>query len=397
MKNKIFNLSKIIALCLISIISIYSCQNEEVNNKCETCETEDYVLSKVELNQQVFEFKKYINSNSSQFLFSTVNVKTDLHNFFTSKKLEALKIDLNEVVGMNIYSNNQNIKGTENYQIEDKNILGITFYLKKNNEIILKLYKNVKNKFVEQEISNTKIGSITSTQIIEISNLFFRTNIKSNFLFVDKNYNEISGLDNIVFGNKIKSLYKKNSIDYNSKVGGSGGCSSPCTGSGIECKLLNNGDWGCEKDRDCPEEDQEETLDDAARINYNLVQIKDDLYDFRDNYLNLNNGGQKIIDDYYYLGKTLNVNYHTLGKAVVTFDLLKHDIVPMINDLRNNPRSNSILINDVLKNKIINYLINIKPYFDDIDSINKIDNLINKTNFFANKTNLYITDNLHLY
>lgn len=70
-------------------------------------------------------------------------------------------------------------------------------------------------------------------------------------------------------------------------------------------------------------------------------------------------------------------------------------IVPLTNKILNNPQSGEILIDQATNQKIILFLSEVKQIFPDIDSKNRVDNLINKINHFSNKSNKFISDNLN--
>lgn len=385
-------------LCFLVLIFSYSCENDQQNNDCETCKTENHISSKVNFYGNSFNSKKYKNSELNlNFYHTNTTINEKLYTFIDDIDIKKV-IDLNdgEIVAINLITNRLNPSSNyEEYNLNKNNILGLILYLKNNNNIVLKFFKYIDNELQEQSFSNYKLSTITSNQIFKITDLFFENLEKDVFLFVDNSYRSVEDYNNKEINRELEILYYSRN-EYN-RIGPET-CGSPCTANnGSECGLNNAEEWFCRKDENCPKDDQEEELTPPERLNYNLMGITNDLYDFRNNYLKSYNGGQKIIDDYYDLGQTLSLSYHTLEQARVTFNLLSSDIIPMINSLKNNPHGNTILINNQLKDKIVNYLQNIKIYYSDAASRNKIDNLIIKTNYFTNRTNSFITNNLHLY
>lgn len=119
------------------------------------------------------------------------------------------------------------------------------------------------------------------------------------------------------------------------------------------------------------------------------------MHKFKDDYLSIHSGGDDIINTYYDLSRTLKIEDLTLEFCIETFDLIAYDIVPMTNKLLDNPNSNDILIDNSSKIKILNYLFEIKEIYSDTESKNKIQNLIDKINYFSNKSNNFITSNLN--
>jgi hypothetical protein len=111
--------------------------------------------------------------------------------------------------------------------------------------------------------------------------------------------------------------------------------------------------------------------------------------------LSIHSGGDDIINTYYDLSKTFKIDDLSVEFCVETFDLITTEIVPMTNDLLDNPYSSDVLINNSSKTKILNYLYEIKEIYTGIESKNKIQNLIDKINHFSNKSNNFITSNLN--
>jgi hypothetical protein len=93
----------------------------------------------------------------------------------------------------------------------------------------------------------------------------------------------------------------------------------------------------------------------------------------------------------------LPLSFFSIENCDELFSVITNDVLPIVNDLSENPTSESILIDNQLKTRLTNYLISIKGEYTDQNSKNKIDNIIAKIDLFSNKSNKYITDNLHLY
>jgi aspartyl/asparaginyl-tRNA synthetase len=109
------------------------------------------------------------------------------------------------------------------------------------------------------------------------------------------------------------------------------------------------------------------------------------------------NGGQNLIKDYYELGTSLPASFYTYENCVELFEILQNDITPKTNELVKNPLSDTVLIDNVLNNKVKNYLLKIKEFYSSQSDKDKAQKLITKLDFFTNKSNKFITNNLYLY
>ena len=75
-------------------------------------------------------------------------------------------------------------------------------------------------------------------------------------------------------------------------------------------------------------------------------------------------------------------------------DLIRDKIVPLCKNLRTNPQSNQVLLNNNDATLIISVLNKTKIIFKNQSSIDKIDELISRVNLSKNKTNGYISNSL---
>ena len=90
--------------------------------------------------------------------------------------------------------------------------------------------------------------------------------------------------------------------------------------------MWNQIEWwggnGCAKNR------VQEKLEDSEIFNYDFITIDDDLHSFRDAYLSVISGGDKVIHDYYFLSDNLPLENVNLELCIRTFDLIENEVVP---------------------------------------------------------------------
>lgn len=393
--KKSFLIKSVVGILLFSVFFL-SCEKNS-NEECSTCQSAEYSLVKSNLNGMNLEFKQYNSENDDfHYLFNRFN-NSDFENIFERMNLNSIVgIDIKNLVGFcMITSKDKN----QIFKIKNDDVEGVVLYsVDKSKKMNIRIFSNNKGVFNEQKVSNIEIGYITSNEIVDITDLYFKSKENSSFLVTNSLYKMIDNSSNKLLGAKLsKSLKEKygNRLPEPPRI-----CGPGCTkNDGMRCAEYNNGNYGCKEDPNgtCPEEDAHQTLVNADNNDYDYVKITYDLYYFRSNYLLVHSGGEKIMNDYYDLGKNLPVSFYTLENCIELFDLLESDVTPLITELAVNYYSSTILIDNNLKNKLTAYLNNIKTYYPNQVDKDKIDNLINKLNLFTNKSNDYITKNLHLY
>ncbi len=94
------------------------------------------------------------------------------------------------------------------------------------------------------------------------------------------------------------------------------------------------------------------------------------------------------------MSKKLPLQELDLSFCTSSFDFVTSKIIPIANDLVSNPNSNSVLIKAADKVQIVDYLILVKNKYQDIESKNKIDKIIDYVILFEDKSNYFITNYL---
>ena len=282
-------------------------------------------------------------------------------------------------------------------KVENNEIKGVLLYsIDINKKMIIKFFINKNNVFIENEISNIEIGYITSNEIVDFSKIFFKSDENTTILITNSSYKMIEHKNNNLLKIKLAKLIKTKYGDNVTNAPKT--CGLGCEkNDGYPCALFNNGNMGCKEDKNCPKDEAEEELKSANNNSYNYSEITEDLYHFRSDYLLAIEGGEKIMNDYYELGKNLPLSFYSISNCIELFDLLENDVTSLTRNLTLNPNGSTILIDNSLKLKLSNYLLNIKGYYTEQADKEKIDKLINKLNFYSNKSNDFITKNLYLY
>lgn len=134
-----------------------------------------------------------------------------------------------------------------------------------------------------------------------------------------------------------------------------------------------------------------------SSINYDYINIKEQLRSFRDSSLLKHNTNNSIVDDYYYLSNNLEISNVNIELCVKTFEIITNDLLSIIQELKSKPFSDEVLYSDNFRIKITNYLYTIKNSYSDDESKLIIDKIISKINYFCNKSNKQITEHLNEY
>jgi hypothetical protein len=391
--KKQFKISAIIILAVSLFTFIYSCNEKE--EACETC-INNFSDSKLNFYGSEFNFKKRSNANKNYTILYTSCENKEILNEFYADLLNFYKIKIDPIntVSLTVISN-QSYESNTNLKFNDIN--GLICYTKNNeNSLVLKIYKFINGKLQESSLSNSITNKISLTDEYDISYILFKNNFKTLISFIDfKNLplenNNVTNLDK-----NLENEYKN--IGNIRKPAVCDGCGETNTKGDCEPVYDENGNYTgymeCSPDY-CSSDDVEKRLKEAHINNYNFVQIKEDLHSFRDTFLKTHTGGNKIIKTYYKLSQKLPIQNMTLDQSIKTFNLIVSDVIPLVNQLKTNPSSGQILIDNDTNSKLIQYLYEIKQIYPDIDSKNRIQNLINKLNHFTNKSNSFITNNLN--
>jgi hypothetical protein len=168
-------------------------------------------------------------------------------------------------------------------------------------------------------------------------------------------------------------------------------CVQPCPGTtpNAACTAqegqTGGESWFCVPTGKCPKEDVDETTGPDPE---HLAQQNYSLRSFRDNYLLNSSGGRQFVNLYY--GLNVPKGNLTIPFCLETLELVDR-VIPLLADLEKNPNSNTILIDSSTKDKLIEYLKEVKLLYNDSSSKSKIDDIIIHVNVLSNRSNVYIT------
>lgn len=282
------------------------------------------------------------------------------------------------------------------------NISAFAIYEDNGKTYNTRIFKKAGSNFEESKLSNLETNFISSNDFLNISLSLHNKIYRKTIAVIDFKNLETKGKKQLALQSTLKS--------YQSLFAKNGGhlCTFPCQPDmeNAWClareSQLGGEDWYCMEDpcvcaNDCLEE-QEETLQptnpSVSTERYRNENTRAFLHDFRDNYLGIENEGQKYIDMYYELSASIKLSEVDITFIEDTFGII-NDLRPKLENLLNNRNSTStILIDSETSSTLTNYLTTYSYIFGGVNSQNQINFLINKINEFEDQNNLYITENL---
>lgn len=392
-------LFSILSMTLLFLL-LESCDKNETT--CTTCESENFTIAKTTIFEKTFDLKRFASdSDESVFMYAQNNSANDLNYFYDILNEKGVaKISQSKLSGITIYTDDKELNNNHDYNIDLEDIKAILAYTKDNklNSMITKLYIKKGNTFVEHELSNLKTNSISSNDIIDISRILFDNKVVTMISFFN--------MQNVTKGRTgVNQLRDK--LSLNTSLFGRVAvkkCGRPCTEKtkNSDCQLFDSSQtgspvpfWSCVGT--CAQEEAEKVIVEKSEYasNYNFIEIRSILHSFKDNYLMQQNNGEEIVDLYYQFSGNLNLEKLSVSLCVETFDLINSDVIPMIQDIQNDPTNDSnVLIDNATKIKLIQYLEKVKLVCDDQIDKNNIDLIIQKVTLYTNKSNKFITTNL---
>lgn len=406
---------KLIALTVLAFVTIastvfVSCQKqqEETSSNCKACDSNtNFEYKTISLLNKNIELKVYGNAvDNTSFSYADYNIES-----IKSELLSIFKIEINEdfknyrIASATLFSKNII---TNNLKIESANFNAILFYLIKGNIYKTVLFEKRNGVFLTNPDLLVTSEVISSNDINNISQNVLLDKCVSTISFIGfskllKTDNRMSTLQTKI--NSITEL-KNKTRTVNGPGGGNNGpitCNAPCplsTHAYCTAQESQSGGehWFCAADivGDCMADAMVVKIKEVGGnlTNYNFEFFYNSLYSFRDQYLSDKVKGKIIIADYYELSKKLPLQELDLSFCTSSFDFVTSKIIPIANDLVSNPNSNSVLIKAADKVQIVDYLILVKNKYQDIESKNKIDKIIDYVILFEDKSNYFITNYL---
>jgi hypothetical protein len=167
MKKSIINL--LVMMTFITFYTLISCNEENKTAICTTCESEDFEMSEINLLGKSFNLKSFKSeSDNSVFMYQPQKNFNELEyilKYFETNGVMPIKRE--SVLGVVIYTKNQEDSKNHNYIIKGKEINGILIYLKdkKSDNIIAKIFKNINGHFIENKLSNSKTRFVSTNDM----------------------------------------------------------------------------------------------------------------------------------------------------------------------------------------------------------------------------------------
>ncbi len=183
---------KYVLFILLIIISLNSCKLNN-NYKKDSCESKDYFFEKISIYNTPYNLKVFYDSKTkSYFCYKNIAGNFNTHEFYKSFDLDNLT-DINEekIVCVNFILEKQPGDTILPANINKPDISGILLYFnsEKNDDLYVKIYKNISNKFIESNFSNLRTRYISSNDIEQISKKIFNIDNFNSVSFI--NYKKI--------------------------------------------------------------------------------------------------------------------------------------------------------------------------------------------------------------
>ncbi|SEI03584.1 hypothetical protein SAMN02927937_02882 [Paenimyroides aquimaris] len=372
----------LLLLCIITFVTIYSCSKEDTDSECN-CEVES-TSAKLKIGNNDFDIKLYQSEeNPNQFIsINTENINS-VYNYLNNST--------DDISSLVIFSEN-----IVDNQIDLNNINGFIVYKQINRKFNKKYEVNIfkKNKeggFIKLNESPLYTYNLSTNNFGDVNKLYFNSTSTTIHIFnpkkVHKGQNIIS-----TFQKQLEKEYSTRGISNK----GPRPCGSPCNintadASYCEIDMTSQGEvlgyrcFNYGTHPGCLKEEADEV--------YDSYVLSPTAYSFRDDYLDVQPGGDIYTSIYYSISTDFIYSNLTYSFAEQTATLLE-SIVPKIQYITENPYSSTVLFSSSEAAPIKAYLTSFKSKVGTTETKDKIDFLINKINSFENKSCNYITSNL---
>lgn len=315
----------LLLLSINSFATIYSCSKEDTDSECN-CQAES-TTTKLKIGNNNFDIKLYQSEeNPNQFIsINTENINS-VYNYLTnitdeisslvifSEKIVDNQIDLNTINGFIVYKQ-INRKFNRKYEVN---------IFKKNKE----------GGFIKLNESPLYTYNLSTNNFGDVNKLYFNSTVTTIHIFnpkkVHKGQNIIS-----TFQKQLEKEYAKIGISNKSPHA----CGSPCninTADASYCEI-NITPQGEIYDYQCFNiADDGKCLKNEADELYDSYILSPTAYSFRDDYLNVQPGGDIYTSIYHSISKDFIYSNLTYSFAMETANLLE-SIVPKIQYITENP------------------------------------------------------------
>lgn len=388
--NKLQETIKKIIICLGCLIFISSCANSN-NTDCVTCDTK----SKRQVNFIVGEKESVYNLWDERDDTDGVNINYSLmipkDGRVASKEISSILkyynlVDVIDEQKNNGYEIMSIILFTKQNTSENKKLLvnginGLLVYFKNNNSILSKVYNIQDSNLLNIKELNSTPKRITSNAYYYCSKIFGGYHQKvAALVYINSDIVYPTNRKGDDFELILKKYIEKINTNISSKEKEAIKCSFPCSSTPSSYCGELGGNFSC--NIVCRIPAAKGIIENSG--NTFLINVND-LYDFRDNFLNQKSKGQTYLQYYDEISYQL-VDNLTLSISLDGMNIAISHVIPAIDKLMNYPNSNTVLYDSNAKNDIVNFLNNIKTISNDINFINTIDQIILDVNNNVNKT-----------
>lgn len=269
-------------------------------------------------------------------------------------------------------------------------IKGILFYFKNSDgNMYTKLFTLEGDEPINKTDFSLSTKFVSTNDVVDIAKKCFNSNVKSATALIDFPLLPKENVRVSDFQRKLISysnpLFKTTRPDDKGEARCNITCKSDAKGYCVASESGTFGEsWRCQS-TECP---KRATDYNPSSYLYDTETQNDSLYSFRDRYMANKAKGVKYINMYYSLSDSSDIiDSLDISFSIATLDIVENSILPIINELKSNPSSTSILYNNATRDNIVNYLLWAKNKFPSNSNKAKIDQIISDVNFLANKTN----------
>lgn len=278
-------MKKIIFVFSLFIFGLFSCEDNNANSECVSCQSKEFELKKIVINNKTINLKSYSekDTNSSKFMYSDIK-DFSLFNDLVNSSLNT-EVNTNDIKAIVLFTPNNIYSNDKILNFEELNIENVLIYVKNGFKLKTLLYNKLNNKFIlNKELSNLESYKFRTNDLFSIKDMFHYNEIYRIISFV--NFNELpkKGNINLSFQKQINHLLSKNKVS--SLLQRSGGCSAPCDPmEKLSCdgheSTWDGGHFICEAtigdacgDEEVDEEIKQET--ESIQRRYNFIEIKNE-------------------------------------------------------------------------------------------------------------------------
>jgi hypothetical protein len=398
-----------ILVMLILLVSACSQKSTE----CLTCNEAPSTEALITMNL----FSDSSNSLLFPVKYWQSDVEKEKHNFFASA---VKKVDQNVLQKGVEYLKSQNMPVADdekiaiiifyvdvfiskNTNISKNNIKAVSVYSLNNNILQHKIFRKVETSFSEIKEKRGNFNSFSMSYANDFLNEeIIPTNTPKSQItvmgmeFVNFLKNRKKNIDISSISDYYNRSYIESGVTFMSAGKGCGvskGCESEVKYTNCEGAVdyfTFELEFRCNP-KECAAGRMSETLQENGStfspINFNLM------YQFRDEFLSQYNGTKKYINQYYHFSSFLSdkMNLQVIIKTINTLQNF-YPVMEILLDSNNN--ANSIVINESLKNQLLDLINDYKGLSTDSDYRQALDDLVVDVNHYSNRTVSYIVTSI---